>query len=209
MQASTYSKVNLDFVLNTHSYEASDTALQASTTTGFLSCLPCDSTSKPTGDVSNSSQRPALAALGGVVSTAGHIPTEMRTQYFKIPGDFNLKKLQVVLDVLLYSGVSAGTTTHNNKTETADKDSAKGSHSTAAESRDMRIFRMKGLVHIANEPNLYILQAVHMIFDVQPSECAVGGEQDTTAGHSVFVVIGKFLDVDLIEAELVKCLLTP
>jgi G3E family GTPase len=209
MQASTYSKVNLDFVLNTHSYEASDTALQSSTTISFLSCLPCDSTVHPMENGSKMSQRPALAALGGVLSTAGHIPTEMRTQYFKIPGDFNLKKLQVALDAMLYSGVSAGTTTHINKTETADKDSAKESHSTAAESRDMRIFRMKGLVHIANKPNLYILQAVHTIFDVQPSECAVGGEQDTTAGLSVFVVIGKFLDADLIEAELVKCLQSP
>jgi G3E family GTPase len=103
----------------------------------------------------------------------------------------------------------AGATTHNNKTESADQGAAKDVHISSSESRDMRIFRMKGLVHIINEPNLYILQAVHTIFDVQQSECVVGGEQDVTAGLSVFVVIGKFLDADLIEAELLKCLQAP
>jgi hypothetical protein len=138
MQASTYSRVNLDFVLNTHSYEAADTALQ--TPSGFLSCLPCESTVNPTesADTNKSSHRPALAALGGVVSSAGHIPTEMRTQYFKIPGEFNLKKLQVALDALLYSGVSAAASTH-----ISPDSAAKGVHSSASESREMRIFRTR------------------------------------------------------------------
>jgi G3E family GTPase len=207
IETSSYSKVNLDFVLNTHSYDNDGGATAMDT--GFLSCLPCaPSVGAEQGNSSGTasevtSRRAALRALGGnssyiETSTSGHIPSDMRTQYLRIAGGFDLRKLNAALDALLYSSTVV---------VSADAHGATTRGATEIESeREMAIFRMKGLVHIHGEPHLYILQAVHTIFDVQQGQCEVGGAEDTTQGESVFVVIGKYLDMEQIEDKLRSCI---
>jgi G3E family GTPase len=206
IETSSYSKVNLDFVLNTHSYDNDGGATAMDT--GFLSCLPCapsvGATQSTSNDVASEpgSRRAALRALGGnssyiETSTSGHIPSDMRTQYLRIAGGFDLRKLNAALDALLYSSTPVSAVAHSI--------TAKGTTEIESE-REMAIFRMKGLVHIHGEPHLYILQAVHTIFDVQQGQCEVGGAEDTTQGDSVFVVIGKYLDMEQIEDKLRSCI---
>jgi G3E family GTPase len=206
IETSSYSKVNLDFVLNTHSYDndGGTTAMD----TGFVSCLPCAPSAGAAQVTSNGvasepgSRRAALRALGGnssyiETSTSGHIPSDMRTQYLRIAGGFDLRKLNAALDALLYSSTPVSADAHSSST--------KGTTEIESE-REMAIFRMKGLVHIHEESHLYILQAVHTIFDVQQGQCEVGGAEDTTQGESVFVVIGKYLDMEQIEDKLRSCI---
>jgi len=226
MQTSTFSKVNLDFVLNTHSYETDIQDNNGGNTmaagpdgegevSSFVSCVPCEPTTSAAaasgigsgGNIgvnsSRAAQKNALRALttaaAASVPSVPHIPTAMRTQYLKIPGRFRLKKLQAALDRMLYTG-SAPTHGLPKAEKSSDLNDAN------ANSTEMAIFRMKGLVHMEGEEKLFILQAVHTIFDVQPSLCDRGGEEDTTDGLSVFVVIGKYLDMEFVEAQLRGCL---
>ena len=207
MQTSTYSKINLDFVLNTQSYATgSAEADKGLAEAAFVSCLPCDTISN-----SGTAKREVLSALEKQTTSAPggtHIPNEMKTQYLKLPGKFNLKKLEATLDGMLYSGLAPVPTNHTQSGTTKAEKTQEHStaHSNASSTGDMRIFRMKGLVHIASEPNLYILQTVHTIFDVQPSDCVIGSTEDVTEDRSVFVVIGKHLDIEAIEALLLQCL---
>lgn len=69
----------------------------------------------------------------------------------------------------------------------------------------MKIFRMKGIVYIDNCSNLYILQAVHEIFDLQESSNTIGSDGDGSGGCNLIVIIGKNLDIVRIEQELLSC----
>ena len=69
----------------------------------------------------------------------------------------------------------------------------------------MKIFRMKGVLHVENDSVLHILQAVHDIFDIQASSHVVGGGHDTTRGANKFIVIGSYLDAEALDAGLLQC----
>lgn len=204
VQTSTYSKVNLDFVLNTGSYTTSDE-------TGFLQCLPC--TTGPAMQTMTEKLR-ALTVLSQQPPST-HLASEMRTQYLQLAGSFHLKQLEVLLDSMLYSEQTGGAVVHGDHKASqvaadasmeVDGGSTGNTVHKVASGSDMRIFRLKGIVHIAGSSQLYVLQAVHNIFELQPSPYTVGSVEDTTSGLSSFVFIGKHLDMQYIESELSRCL---
>lgn len=231
---STYSNVNLDFVLNTHSYTTNATSdAITSSAFDFLQCMPCE----PDLTVSDNKRR-LFTMLESSVATNPHSISDMKTHYLRFKERFQLKKLEVLLDELLYGGSngggnsanhSKGVTTlnknvvtedggneKNTETETSTLDAHAASSPTitsattttnlTSTTSTMAIFRMKGIVHTTESDVLYVLQAVHNIFDLQPSVYTVGQEGDLTQGDSVLVIIGKNLDMVLVEAALRKCL---
>ena len=217
VQTSTYSKVNLDFVLNTGSYATDDE-------TGFLQCLPCTT---GTAVQSMTAKLRALTVLSAQPASA-HLSSEMRTQYLQLAGAFHLKRLEVLLDSVLYSEQTGGpavgavgvhgaardasiavtTAVATGGAMEVEGESVANTQGVAAgtSTSEMRIFRLKGIVHIQGSKQLYVLQAVHNIFELQPSPYTVGSAEDTTSGLSSFVFIGKHLDMQNLETELSKCI---
>jgi len=146
----------------------------------------------------------------------------MKTHYVNLQGSFHLKLLQACLDSLLYnnnnipSNHNKSNNNYNNDNDSHDHNDVNSaavvastsnvSTSTVVVTTDMKIFRMKGIVHIHQCTNLYILQAVHEIFDLQESSYSTGGTGDATDGSNPIVIIGKNLDCDLIKDKLMSCI---
>jgi G3E family GTPase len=230
VQPSTFSNVNLDFVLNTGSYTTINTTsntddatntITAGTTFNLLQCIPCEP------DLAESdNKRRLFNMLEQTASNAPHSVNNMKTHYLRLPGRFHLKKLEVLLDALLYGGsggashgVGSGVAKANANIGTATTSTgaietagmavpvpATTATSTSNDTTTMNIFRMKGIIRTSQSDTLYVLQAVHNIFDLQPSTYSVGDAGDMTKGDSVLVIIGKNLDMELVEAEFRKCL---
>ncbi len=237
IQTSTYSNVNLDFVLNTNSY-TTDKSTNATSVAefNFLQCIPCEPDLKESDN-----KRRLFSMLEDSASKAPHNISEMKTHYLKIEGRFHVKKLECLLDALLYSGSSGNTATSHTQsgsnyttaplrtavlenkdsvvataptkdsisvTTTAATTAATTTVTTASttDPHQMNIFRMKGIVRTAESEVLYVLQAVHNIFDLQPSPYSIGSEGDLTNGANVIVVIGKNLNMEYIEEEFRRCL---
>ncbi|KAF1320971.1 Cobalamin synthesis protein, partial [Globisporangium splendens] len=74
-----------------------------------------------------------------------------------------------------------------------------GDSSTSA--KDQRLFRMKGVLAIADEPNKFILQAVHELFEVYASD-----EPWSEDVSSRIVFIGLHLDLKRLEEGLRSCI---
>lgn len=68
------------------------------------------------------------------------------------------------------------------------------------EKSSMVIFRMKGVLCVADEPMVFILQSVHDIFDIHRSDVTVENEV------SRIIVIGRDLNASSIENSLRRCL---
>jgi G3E family GTPase len=64
------------------------------------------------------------------------------------------------------------------------------------------IFRMKGVLNIAGEPNRYVFQGVHMLFDGKRDRSWKPGEKKI----SKMIFIGRGLDRASLNAEFAKCL---
>ncbi len=204
---STYSSINLDFVLNTHSYTAAPSdSTTTSTAFDFLQCIPCE----PDLTVSDNKRR-LFTMLESTASQGPHRISDMKTHYLRFHERFQLKKLEVLLDELLYGGSNGAETsaTHSNNNANGTKNALSSPSPTStstAQTSKMAIFRMKGIVHTTESDVLYVLQAVHNIFDLQPSMYKVGDEGDLTQGDSVLVVIGRNLDMEYLEGAFRKCL---
>ena len=201
---STYSNVNLDFVLNTHSYTTTSDTTTSTTAFDFLQCIPCE----PDLTV-NDNKRRLFTMLDSTASQGPHSISDMKTHYLRFKERFQLKKLEVLLDELLYGGSNGAETTANHgvvNKEALTSPTPTPKASTAKTAKTMAIFRMKGIVHTTESNVLYVLQAVHNIFDLQPSVYQVGDEGDLTQGDSVLVIIGRNLDVEVLEAMFRKCL---
>ena len=67
------------------------------------------------------------------------------------------------------------------------------------------LYRMKGILNVANADERFMFQAVHMIFNGQFDEPWAKGE----TRESKFVFIGKNLDHDELREGFEKCILTP
>lgn len=193
-QRSFYSQVDLDFVLNLHNYSSSTSTLETKSeliSSQFFQCVPCETVGTT----------PNLLAQYNA-GKPGHIPNDMRTHSFKIEGVIVLRLLQLCMDRLLYSNTYAPTGSHGG----ADP---KGPTS--------EIYRVKGILHLTtgdasavgsdfDSSVLYSLQAVHQLFEINPTSFKVNGAGDTTNGMNLFIFIGKNLDALLIESELRKCI---
>ena len=64
------------------------------------------------------------------------------------------------------------------------------------------IFRMKGFLSLAGEPNRYVFQGVHMLFDAQPDK-----PWGDAPRRNQLVFIGRNLDEDGIRSGFEECLL--
>ena len=64
------------------------------------------------------------------------------------------------------------------------------------------IFRMKGILHVANTPNRFVFQGVHMLFDGKPDRAWKTGEHRA----SRLVFIGRNLDRAELTAGFRNCL---
>ena len=72
----------------------------------------------------------------------------------------------------------------------------------------MAIYRMKGVLHIAGEEQLHVLQAVHDTFDIKPSSFARGASEDKSGGESKVIVIGRNLDASRLYQGIKDCATT-
>lgn len=199
LQPSAFSNVNLDFVLNTGSYATTsnnDSTTASNATFDLLQCIPCEP------DLAQSdNKRRLFTMLEQSASNGPHSINNMKTHYLRLSGKFILKKLEGVLDALLYGG-SGGA----NHTSAVRNTASTTANATVPTSSAMDIFRMKGIVRTTESDVLYVLQAVHNIFDLQPSAYSVGDEGDLTQGDSVLVIIGKNLDMEYVESEFRRCI---
>jgi G3E family GTPase len=91
----------------------------------------------------------------------------------------------------------------------------------------MTIYRMKGIIKIQNSPYLHILQAVHDIFEIQPSSYLIPGKTVSAIDNAniniesseftsevynhmndnSIIVIGRYIDKDFIYDKLQQCLI--
>lgn len=190
----------------------------------FMSkCQPC-------APLSSNKSNNAPLRLELLTNQSQHFAVDsMKTHYVNLQGAFHLKLLQACLDSLLYnnnniaSNHNNSNNNYNNDDVSYDGETNKDHHndvnsaavvtstsntstSTVVATTDMKIFRMKGIVHIHQCSNLYILQAVHEIFDLQESSYSTGGTGDATDGRNPIVIIGKNLDCDLIDDKLMSCI---
>lgn len=124
---------------------------------------------------------------------SSHSANVLSTHGFSFPGEVNLHELKILLDKLLYSYTDTGY-------------SHEQSHSI--QRAYGRIFRMKGVFHVQNEEYLYLMQAVHDVFDIQPSTFSRHSVDDKTNGMNSVILIGKNLDQNYLEKEIKGCLIT-
>ena len=75
---------------------------------------------------------------------------------------------------------------------------------TILQEKGADIYRMKGVLSIANADQKFVYQAVHMIFNGDFTEAWLPGEERT----SKLVFIGKNLDHDALKAAFAACLIT-
>ncbi len=215
LQRSCCSKVDLDFVLSINHYisaDSDDMQSNALVSDQFVQCIPCEAPVSAAADPRQQAMSTRVLQVMNAVSNIAtsstpHLQSDIKTHSLKIPGVLSLKRLEHFLDVLLFTGLS------NDAVPMEEADPS------TAPAPAMEVYRLKGIVHVAVSQTaldgavsegpsavLHIVQAVHNIFEVSPSSFAVGGAQDTTQGLSLFVVIGKRLDMLRIEEELRRCL---
>lgn len=172
-----YGNINLDFVLAINSYSSSnglETFLEGEHAPVF--CYPCEPGAVPT---SNATRR-------SLPATTSHPKSTISSAAFRFSTPFNLRKLQAKLDYLVYEqNVQSSQATSEEKASSA-----------------MKIYRIKGLIHVDQSPVLHILQAVHNLFDIQESEYLRGSVDDRSGGQSLVIVIGAHLDPVSLEQEL-------
>jgi G3E family GTPase len=151
IEKTTFSQVNLDFVLSTDSYSGEN---ELSSLSPAL-CIPC---------------RPL----------SSHVPSSSVSSFgMEFSQPFALSELKKVLDDLLFS---------NGNTDKVCT----------------TIYRMKGFIHISEENNLYLLQAVYNTFELIPSQYPV----DRVSQLSKMVIIGCNLDPSLLNSRFTSALVS-
>lgn len=238
IQASSYSKIDLDFVLNTSSYTTVASNDNEMKELNVIQCFPCNNHDKEVvvdtemSSLVKSNKLSKLAMLlhnNSQNSSSEHHnkKTDMKTHYLKLTGQFKLKPLEALLDSLLYNNITSSGNIHfakqgelnnvnkNNESTNysclmVDKTIVENQQiqaSTIAATSSMQIYRMKGIIHVADSDRIFILQAVHNIFEVQPSNYIVGSNEDVSDGCNLLVLIGKNLDYNFIENMFHQCIL--
>jgi len=194
LRPTRFGAVPPEWVLEIDSYSTREapTELAFETGQGMFSgdmCVPCE---------------PAQPREGGagirMQAVERHSAAMLTTHSVEFRGPVDVHQLQLYLDSILYANGGASASAHS-----AAAASAAASDEPPAPAMKMRIFRMKGVLHVQGAPVLHILQAVHDIFDIQASSHAVGSPQDTTGGVNKVVVIGSHLDAQALDAGLLRC----
>jgi G3E family GTPase len=187
VRQTTYSKVTPEWVLDIDCYSTKDPTDMAFTSgQGLLDnsyCVPCD----PAGVSST--------VLSAAISK--HSAERLTTLPMSISGELDSGRLNYFLDEVLYVDDAVAAASHGG----ADKSDATQKGNNA----DMALYRMKGVLHIAEEEQLHVLQAVHDTFDIKPSSFARGGTEDMTGGESKIIVIGRNLDANRLYQGIKDC----
>ena len=108
-----------------------------------------------------------------VNSRSRHAADALMTQSVEFDGEVDLPSVRRFLDKILYANAS------------------KSPHGGGG---GMQIYRMKGALLVEGSAQVHVLQAVHDIFDVQPSSHARSSPADCTEGRNRVIMIGKSLD---------------
>lgn len=184
----TYSKLSPSLVLDIKSFSMKDQSnLLPSLQWDTLFCQPC----VPDNFITDATDtRTAIPPSLPLPPT--HTAISLSTVAIQLEGHFSIQLLKLFLDSVLCKAVENVSDHQSHLIER--------SQHLSIEEFKMKIFRMKGVIKIKNESQLYILQAVHDIFDIQPSSYGV------LESFNKVVVIGKCLDIGALEAGLKKCL---
>lgn len=130
-----------------------------------------------------------------------HAAVSLATESFKFPGRVSIPLLERYLDNVLYGQKAAE---HSKSTDMAVVDMT-GPITRPEIDSPSSIFRMKGILHSTDSAELLILQAVHDVFDIQPSSHLVGGENDRTDNQNLVIVIGRNLNRDELLRGFMSC----
>jgi G3E family GTPase len=192
----SFSNVDVDWVLDIHSFSLSKVSLLFGTECGValresLYCLPCD----PVEYTSGSNLLPPLPQSferhNKALSSAG----------FSFQRPFVLNQIKAFLVDLLYTAAEGANRRRNH---------GEGSRIALESDEEQQIFRMKGILHVDGFETLFILQSVYDVFDLQPSGYIFGEKVDNSSGDvstSSIIVIGHHLDSDQLLAGFQSCLL--
>ena len=187
LKETSFSNVGPDWVLDIDSYSTKDPLsldLDFSSAQGFIDgmmCAPADGTGIPDSVLSSVANK--------------HSASMLTTFSAVFPGQINIRKMNSYLDAILYSnGDNSDEKISAHELKEASERSIVPPSTSTSENGLMHIYRMKGMLHVKNNDNLFILQAVHDIFDIQPSTTEVGSADDNSNGLNKIIVIGRHLD---------------
>ena len=199
LQPTVQGSVGPEWVLDIDSYSTRDapTELAFATGQGLVTgdmCVPC----LPAGQG---------AGQGGMRMQAveKHSAAMLTTHSVIFPGTINVLKLQGYLDSILYANGGVSAVTHSAVGASPSVPAGGRVNEEAEAEVGMKIFRMKGVLHVQSETVLHILQAVHDIFDIQASSHIKGSAQDTTEGNNKIIIIGSRLDAAALHSGLKAC----
>lgn len=123
-------------------------------------------------------------------AASGHRLNPLGTYGFSFPGHVVIRDIEKMLDSILY----------NNGIDKKED----GSDAT---DNAMKIYRIKGVLHAADDSShLYLFQGVHEIFEITESSIVAGSADDTTGGLNKVIVIGKNLDMLIVEERFIDCM---
>jgi len=219
IRETAFSKISPDWVLDIDCYSTRLPQLSNGALLGTESifCAPClPPLHLPDAQMSNGN------------GFGSHSASLLGTLAFSFPGAIDVVSLRRFLDGLLYNnGLNDSSASPHvldeggtQKGFTRSERSTSTSTSTSSEASGvMKIFRMKGIlqpptsspeensISLEGPPRLLVLQAVHNIFDIQPSTFGIGEIGDTSGGMNHVIVIGLRLDGSKIGKGLQLCVL--
>jgi G3E family GTPase len=195
IKRTSFSNVNLDWVLDLNSYDMTkmskiDFINSQGLITGDI-CSPC-------GPTDNKE-----AIFNQIASK--HSANSLTTFGFDFIGKVDLLLLSRFLDKILYGNKNTKETESISNIHTSNNGSGNSSSSNIFE---MKIFRMKGILHVPDSLNLHILQSVHDMFDVQESSIIRGDSDDTTNGNNRIILIGRNMNNEYFEEGFKNCIVS-
>ena len=208
LQRTSYGNVGTHWVLDLDSYSTKEPPIHLDFSTGQglatgTMCVPCD----PSFPL----QSPSATSLRAQ-PVQKHSASMLTTHSVVLPGKMDLRKIETYLDNILYGNGAAGEVQTSHGPPLSKKAKSEGVSVSDDEGKDvdeesapMKIYRMKGVLHVLDQPQLHILQAVHDIFDIQASSHGVGSSEDTSGGMNKIIVIGRNLDAEALNAGISQC----
>lgn len=196
----TYADASPDWVLDIDCYSLQTGAAESDdNSSSGPRCLPC----LPLASASASA---SVAGSGpGAAQSPLHSASSLSSVALVIAGRLSLTAVKSFLDALLYNN---GNNAPDHQLALPPPAAAAAGPVRAEQGQGQgRVFRIKGALHVTGPQCtlVHVLQAVHDVFDIQPSTFLCGGEGDTTGGMSRFVFIGRSLDEAALKLGLQGC----
>ncbi len=200
LKQTCYGMVGPEWVLDIDSYSTRGTTkehvLSSDIFSGFF-CGPCEAISY---DTKNAPFPSVMMRDDGLVSHSASILT---THSVVFAGKVDRNKLELYLDSLLFGNGKVYSIGQHSQMYTG--------HIQTAEDFEpdeiMKIYRMKGVLHVEKDNFLYILQAVHELFSIEASSHVVGSRDDTSDGLNKIIIIGSHLKADILNLGLLNCII--